>query len=320
MRLTRLTIHGSRPRPRASDGLPAEVMDALEDQERLDGLVESVRKAVRALPLGRGRDVLHGLWLGHPLHPVLVQLPIGAWTSAAILDLLPGESRAARRLVTVGLVSAGPAALAGWVDWAEQRPRQARVGLVHAAANITAVGVYAGSLGARLRGRGTLGRALGFTGLCIASAGGLLGGHLAYRQATGVNHAEAVQVTAEQGWHWIGMLNDFPVGEPVRRMVGEVPLVVVRDSDGRVYALADRCGHANGPLHEGRLVDGCIECPWHHSVFRLSDGMNVHGPATAPQPLFTCRVGADGSVEARLAQRSHVRGEPLRQPAVPRRT
>lgn len=298
MKLTRLTARGSRP----TGGVPAAVIDALEGQERLDGLAENVRRAVRALPLGRGRDVLHGLWLGHPLHPVLVQLPLGAWTSAAILDLLPGESRAARRLVTVGLVSVGPAALAGWVDWAEQRPRQARVGLVHAAVNVAAVAAYAGSLRARLRGHGTLGRALGFAGLGIASAGGLLGGHLTYRQAAGVNHAEAVHATAEPGWHWIGMLDDFPVGEPVRRMVGEVPLVVVRDADGRLHALAGRCGHAGGPLHEGKVVDGCIECPWHGSVFRLTDGMNVHGPATAPQPLFACRVAPNGSVDARLAQ------------------
>ncbi|MEU3979232.1 Rieske (2Fe-2S) protein [Streptomyces sp. NPDC026672] len=277
-------------------------MDALEGQERLDGLADTVRGVVRALPLGRGRDVLHGLWLGHPLHPVLVQLPIGAWTSAAVLDLLPGESRAARRMVALGLATAGPAALAGWVDWAEQRPRQARVGLVHAAANVAAVAAYAGSLVARVRGRGTLGRALGFGGLTVATVGGVLGGHLAYRQAAGTNHAEAVPVTAEPGWHRIGTLDDFPADEPVRRTVGEVPVVVVRDEEGALHALADRCNHADGPLHEGKVIEGCLECPWHGSRFRLSDGVNVHGPAIAPQPLFDCRVAPDGTVDVRLAQ------------------
>ncbi|MFF3469291.1 Rieske 2Fe-2S domain-containing protein [Streptomyces sp. NPDC001984] len=277
-------------------------MDALEGQERLDGLIEKVREVVRALPLGRSRDLLHGLWLGHPLHPVLIQLPIGAWSSAALLDLLPGESRAARRLVAVGVASAGPAALAGWVDWAEQRPRQARVGLVHAAANVAALALYAGSLLARTRGHGALGRALGFGGLSVATGGGMLGGHLAYRQAAGVNHAEAVLVTAEAGRHRIGVLDDFPVGEPVRRMVGEVPLIVVRDENGRLNALGARCSHADGPLHEGKVVDGCIACPWHGSRFRLSDGANVHGPATAPQPVFDCQVGPDGTVDVQLVQ------------------
>ncbi|MFG2858597.1 Rieske 2Fe-2S domain-containing protein [Streptomyces mirabilis] len=277
-------------------------MDFIEGQARLDGIAETVRKVVRALPLGGGRDVLRGLWLGHPLHPALVQLPIGSWSSAAILDLFPGESRAARRLVAVGLASAGPAALAGWVDWAEQRPRQARVGLVHATANITAVTVYAGSLAARTKGHHGLGRILGFGGLTIATAGGVLGGHLSYRQAAGVNHAEAVPVLVEPGWHRIGTLDDFPAGEPVRRTADEVALVVVRDEDGLLHALADRCSHMDGPLHEGKFLEGCIECPWHGSQFRLSDGANVQGPATAPQPRFDCRVAPDGAVDVRLVQ------------------
>ncbi|WP_392567612.1 Rieske 2Fe-2S domain-containing protein [Actinacidiphila glaucinigra] len=281
--------------------LPA-AMDTLEEQEWLDSTAAGVRRAVRALPLGRGRDVLRGLWLGHPVHPVLVQVPIGAWTSAGILDLLPGESRAARRLVALGLVSAVPAALAGWVDWAEQRPRQARVGLVHATANIAAVTAYAASLAYRIKGRPVLGRALGFGGMALATAGGVLGGHLAFRQGAGVNHAEAVPVLVEPGWHRVGVPEDFPFGEPVRRMADEVAVVVVREDDGRFHALADRCNHMNGPLHEGKVLEGCLECPWHGSQFRLSDGANVQGPATAPQPRFECRISAGGQVEVRLAE------------------
>ncbi|MGW7379211.1 Rieske 2Fe-2S domain-containing protein [Streptomyces sp. NPDC054794] len=283
-------------------GALAAAMDALEGQARLDAMAGTIRKVVRALPLGKGRDALRGLWLGHPLHPALVQLPIGSWSSAAILDLFPDESRAARLLIGVGLVSAGPAALAGWVDWAEQRPRQARVGLVHAAANLAAVTAYSASLAARTKGYDVLGRLLGFGGLTLATAGGVLGGHLAYRQAAGVNHAEAVPVLVEPGWHRIGTLDDFPVGEPVRRTVDEVALAVVRDEDGVPNALADRCSHMDGPLHEGKVLEGCIECPWHGSRFRLSDGVNVQGPATAPQPRFDCRVTPEGAVDVRRAE------------------
>lgn len=298
MRLMRLT---SEKQGSPNAALPA-AMDTLEGQEWLDGLAAVVRKGVRALPLGRGRDALRGLWLGHPVHPVLVQVPIGAWTSAGVLDLLPGESRAARRLVALGLVSAVPAALAGWVDWAEQRPRQARVGLVHATANIVAVTAYACSLAARIKGRPILGRALGFGGMTVATVGGVLGGHLAYRQGAGVNHAEAVPVLVEPGWHRVGVPQDFPFGEPVRRMADEAAVVVVRADDGRFHALADRCNHMDGPLHEGKVIEGCLECPWHGSQFRLSDGANVQGPATAPQPRFECRIAADGQVEVRLAR------------------
>ncbi|WP_189186735.1 Rieske (2Fe-2S) protein [Streptomyces albiflavescens] len=287
---------------RAKKNILPTALDAVEDQEWLDSLATTLRMVVRAVPLGGGRDVLRGLWLGHPVHPALVQLPIGAWTAAGILDLLPGESRAARRLVAVGLVGAAPAAAAGWVDWADQPPRQARTGLFHAAANLVAVVAYAGSLVARCKGRTGLGRVLGFGGMAAATTGGVVGGHLAYRQAAGVNHAAAVPVLVDPAWRDVGVVHEFPVDIPVRRMAGEVPVLVVRKTNGQWHALADRCSHMGGPLHEGKIVADCIECPWHGSQFRLADGENIHGPATAPQPCFECRPSSNGHVEVRLAK------------------
>jgi nitrite reductase/ring-hydroxylating ferredoxin subunit/uncharacterized membrane protein len=275
-------------------------LEALERQRRLDAVAVPARNLVRALPLGKWRDVLHGLPLGHPLHPLLVQVPLGAWLSAGVLDLLPGEQRAARRLVAVGLMAALPAALAGSVDWAEQHQEQLRVGLVHAAFNLTAVGLYGGSLAARVSGHGAAGKVLGFAGLTAAASAGMLGGHLAYRRAVGANHAEQVPHLVDEDWHAIGQMTDFPVGVPVRRRIGEVPVVVVRESGGEIYALAEQCSHLAGPLSEGEVSDGCVRCPWHGSVFRLSDGQNMRGPATAPQPAFESRVGDRGSVELRL--------------------
>ena len=277
------------------------LLDRLEREPRADTLIDLLGKGVRALPLGRGRDALHGTWLGHPLHPPMVQLPIGSWLSAAILDLRPGRSREAGLLVGVGLAAAAPAALAGAVDWAELHRQQQRVGLVHATANITAVGLYTASLVQRVRGRPGRGRTYGYLGLAAVGVGGVLGGHLAYRQASGANHAEEVPHVVTQGWHRIGSLDGFPAGELVRRSVDDVPLVVVREADGTIHALAERCSHLAGPLAEGTLADGCVRCPWHGSVFRLSDGWNVHGPATAPQPVFDTRI-ADGQVEVRLRQ------------------
>ncbi len=275
------------------------LLDRLEQEPRADAVIDAAGRGVRALPLRGGRDLLHGRWLGHPLHPLMVQVPMGTWLSAAVLDLFPGRSREAGLLVGVGLATAAPAALAGTVDWAELHRRQQRTGLVHALANATAVGLYAASLACRLKGRTGAGRALGFLGLTAAGAGGMLGGHLAYRQASGANHAEEIPYVVTEGWHRIGAVAEFPAGRPVRRSVDDVPVLVVRESGGTLHALADRCSHLAGPLSEGTVADGCVRCPWHGSVFRLSDGWNVRGPATAPQPAFDTRI-VDGHVEVRL--------------------
>lgn len=304
------TFQGSPPPGPPSDGGPGPVlraMDRLAASPRADGVIDAVRDTVRRLPLGAARDVLHGRPLGHPAHPMLVQLPLGAWLSAAVLDLTPGGRRAARRLVGVGLASAGPAAVAGWVDWAELRRPQQRVGLAHAAANITGVLCYAVSLRQRCLGRYGRGRLWGFAGLAAIGTGGAIGGHLAYRLAAGADHAEPVAVLVPPGWHPVEELPeeadpaDLPEGRPLRGRVGEVPVVVVRTAgdEAGFAVLAGRCGHQDGPLVEGELVDGCLVCPWHGSTFRLADGWNVTGPATAPQPVFDARL-VDGRLEARL--------------------
>ncbi|MFE5211478.1 Rieske 2Fe-2S domain-containing protein [Streptomyces sp. NPDC056600] len=281
-------------------GRVASLLDGLERWGGADRLADAVQKVVRAAPLGRrGRDLLHGLPIGHPLHPVLVQVPVGAWMSTAVLDLLPGQERAARRLVGVGLAVAGPAAVAGWVDWADLQRQQRRVGLLHAALNNAAVWLYAGSYAARRSGRQGLGRGLAVAGLTAVSVGGALGGHLAYRQAAGANHAEQVPHLVRPGWHGLGGVSDLPIGQAVRRKVDDVPVMVVRVDEDTVRVLADQCSHLAGPLSQGEISDGCVRCPWHGSVFRLEDGWNVRGPATAPQPAFDTRV-VDGRLEVRL--------------------
>ncbi|MFD5453430.1 Rieske 2Fe-2S domain-containing protein [Streptomyces sp. NPDC127100] len=275
------------------------LLEALERDSRADAVIDVLTRRVRALPLGRARDALHGKPLGHPAHPLMVQVPIGSWMSAAVMDLWPGRSREAGALVGVGLAAAAPAALAGAVDWAELRREQTRVGLVHAVANVTAVGLYGASLFCRLTGRAGAGRTYGFLGLTAVGVGGMLGGHLAYHQAAGANHAEEVPHVVREGWHRIGGVDEFPAGRAVRRTVDDVPVLVVREAGGTIHALAERCSHLAGPLSEGEVADGCVECPWHGSVFRLSDGWNVRGPATAPQPAFDTRV-VDGHVEISL--------------------
>ncbi|QNP74763.1 Rieske 2Fe-2S domain-containing protein [Streptomyces roseirectus] len=274
-------------------------LERVENAEALDRVAAPLRKAVRALPLGPLRDVLHGRRLGHPLHPVLVQVPMGAWLSSVVLDFVPGAGRPARVLVGVGTLTALPAALAGWTDWAQQGEREMRTGLVHAAANVGAVTLFGASFAVRGR-RPVAGRCLGAGGLACAGVGGFIGGHLAYRQGAGANKAASVVHLVEPGWHPVGPVARLTPGKPEHRMLGEVPLLVVRGEDGTVHALADRCSHLSGSLSSGDVHDGCVTCPWHGSEFRLSDGAVVRGPATAPQPRFETRIEPDGVLAVRL--------------------
>lgn len=272
-------------------------------------------KAVLPLPV---KDVLHGTFLGHSLHSVLVQVPVGTWTSAVVLDALAtagqltGWDKDQRKavdassgvLVATGLAGAVPAILAGWADYADEHEEQQRVALVHAASNAIGVGLFSLSLYKRLHGSTGAARALALAGMSANGLGAALGGHLSYRWASGANHAEHVPHTTPAGWYAVAELADLVEGEPHQVHVGDEPVVVVRRG-ADVFALADRCTHLAAPLSDGEVTVEkgrvCITCPWHGSVFDVSDGHVVHGPAVAPQPVFDARVRA-GSVHVRVRE------------------
>jgi nitrite reductase/ring-hydroxylating ferredoxin subunit/uncharacterized membrane protein len=258
-------------------------------------LVSAGQRAARLIRPGKVRDGLHGVWLGHPLHPVLVQASAGAWLSASILDVFGGDEQASRHLVAAGLAASVPAAVAGAADWSEQHEQQMRVGVVHAAGNIAAMTLYGASLISRRPRRS---RALRLAGLAVLSASGLLGGHISFRLAGGANHAEEVPHLVKPGWQHLMTASDLPEGKPGRQLLGEVPVVAVR-TNGAVHVLSDRCSHMSGSLSDSELVDGCLTCPWHGSVFRVTDGSVARGPATSPQPAFQARE-ADGAIQVCL--------------------
>jgi nitrite reductase/ring-hydroxylating ferredoxin subunit/uncharacterized membrane protein len=276
---------------------PRKVAETLEETEGLDRLADPVASRVSSALQGPAKDLLSGSWLGHPIHPLLVALPIGAWTSASLLDLVGGRRGrgAADTLVAAGIVSALPTALTGLNDWSDLEQRQRRVGLVHASANSAALTLYVASLLARRRGRRLTGGVLALMGAAAMSAGGYLGGHLAYRLGAGMNRNAFEELPEE--WTPVADLAELPDGEPSLRSAGSLDILMVRRGE-RVDALLDRCNHLGGPLHEGRIEGDTVVCPWHASTFRLADGEVVHGPASAPQPTFEVRAAA-GKVEVR---------------------
>jgi nitrite reductase/ring-hydroxylating ferredoxin subunit/uncharacterized membrane protein len=278
------------------------VVRSITALESADGLDPIVAKAgglfEKLLASQRLRDLLHGVPFGHPVHPVAVQVPIGAFTSVAVLDLVPGTAKPARLLVGFGVASILPAVAAGWADWLQLHEQQKRVGIVHAAANVTAVVLYAASFLQRTRGKQASGKLLAAAGFSVLAGAGFLGGHLAYRQAAGANHAEHVPHLFPQGWQLLGSLNSFEERRASRVDVAGQPLLVYRTGE-HVQVLSNTCSHLSAPLDEGSVEDGCIICPWHGSTFELETGDVVHGPATAPQPRFETRI-LDGQVQVLL--------------------
>lgn len=270
----------------------------LEQAKALDPAASAVSAvATKVFPPGPFKDLLHGTWLGHPVHPLLVALPIGLWSGASVLDAT-GDRAGARRLVGAGVLAALPTAATGMADWSElgtaKRPK--RVGLVHAVANWTTIAVYGASWLARRRGEHARGAALALVGTGGLAVGGYLGGHLAYSQAVGVNRNADV-VVKPRDWKDVAADADVVEGRPLRVDAAGQPVVLVRRG-GTVHALGATCSHWGGPLDEGELDGDCIVCPWHGSTFRLADGGVARGPAAFPQPSFDVRT-VDGRVQLR---------------------
>lgn len=284
------------------------LIGALEGQDWLRKAADATQPPLHeALTrLGPLKDVLHGTWLGHPLHPALTDVPVGAWTTALALDALAGSSEesamgdAADLAIGVGLAGAVAAAVTGATDWSETSGRARNVGLLHGLLNVAAAGLYAASLLERRRGSRSKGVALSVAGYATASFSAWLGGHLVFGEQIGVDHT----ATADEGQpeDFVAVLNesDLPEGTPVRADAGGVAVLLVR-LDGKVHAITNTCTHLGGPLHEGKLEGDEIQCPWHASRFCVTDGALRGGPATFPARQFDVRI-REGRIEVRARQ------------------
>ncbi|HEX2272816.1 MAG TPA: Rieske 2Fe-2S domain-containing protein [Acidimicrobiales bacterium] len=270
--------------------LVEDLVDRITKAKGLDKIAEPLSDAVSTVVRpGLVKDALSGTWLGHPLHPLLTDVTIGAWTSAFVLDVFGSESTegAADTLIGVGVASAVPTVVSGYSDWSDLFGAPKRLGVVHLMSNAGAIACYGLSWLARRKGDRSRGLALSFLGATLATVGGYLGAHLSYRKGVNVDH----NAWQEGPQDWVTVLDAAELGPGTRRVVrAEDIQVLLVNEGGTIHAIAEVCGHAGGPLHDGTFEGGCVTCPWHGSTFRLADGSVVHGPATGPQPAFDVRV------------------------------
>jgi nitrite reductase/ring-hydroxylating ferredoxin subunit/uncharacterized membrane protein len=291
--------------------LTRRVDQALEQMDAVEEFGTKASRAVHNAVLEGGEttrqiaDALHGTWLGHPLHPVLTDVTVGAWTMGAIFDVV-GEvtndnfsRRMADRLTAVGVASAVPTALAGMADYSTVQKQAITPTTVHAAMNYVGTAMYLMSLRERNRGRRRKGLAWSLLAYGLTGASAWLGGHIVYKHKVGVNQREEFDGPAD----WTPILADAELPQRVKKCVKHEGKSVLLYRDGeRISAIGAVCSHAGGPLHEGEVDGPYVQCPWHQSVFDMRDGSIRHGPATIPQVSFEARI-RDGQVEIRLRGR-----------------
>lgn len=278
-------------------GLPDKISQGMPWLDGVAGTMEKVFAPLLGQDAPRGpRDFLYGVWLGHSLHAAVVSVPIGAWSATAVFDLF-GEKRAADLTLGLGLVGAAGAAVTGAAQWQDTTSQEAprRLGALHALLNYAATGLMAGSWLMRRQGRRTSGVALSTLGLGVNLASAWLGGELAYDLGIGVNHAAFE--TPPTKWTDVAAVDDLRDGKPKRIEADGTPVLLLRQGD-RIQAIGATCPHLSGPLDEGSIEGDTVTCPWHGSVFRLTDGALIHGPAASPVAAYEARV-KDGRIEIR---------------------
>lgn len=242
------------------------------------------------------KDLLYGTWLGHPLHPVMTDIPIGGWTTSVVLDIFGMEkgSDIALKFGTIGAVGTAVTGAAQWFDLQnEEEPR--RLGALHATLNSAALGFYVASWVLRDRGHRGPGIATAWTGFTLASTSAWIGGHLSYVLGLGVSRNAFQDVPRE----WTNAIAESELvdGELKRAEIDGSPIMLLKHGD-HIHAASAVCTHVGGPLNEGELDGTCVTCPWHGSEFDLRDGSVVHGPATTHLHSFETRI-SEGTVQIR---------------------
>jgi nitrite reductase/ring-hydroxylating ferredoxin subunit/uncharacterized membrane protein len=289
-----------------SNEIATQLIKSIERQDWLEPIEESVQNAVSSAfgHTGRGvQDALNGVWLGHPLHPVITDIPVGAWTTALLFDIACIIRRkrkyrdAAEVAIGLGIAGSALAAITGLADWKDIKGKDRRAGIVHATLNAIVASLYTGSLIARRKRARGLGQGLGMLGWSMLLVSTWIGGELVYEYRDGVDQSNSTE--SPDDWTNVMAETDLPENELRRAEHNGVRILLFRRGN-QVFAIGETCSHRGGPLSEGKLDRDCIQCPWHGSVFKLKDGTVVHGPATHNQPRYDVRV-RDGQIEVKAA-------------------
>lgn len=279
-------------------------VDRLGKSPWLAAIADAVQPAVRQVleRAGSGvNDLLHGTVLGHPLHPVITDVPVGAWTVTVVLDTLELGGRrdvafAADAALIVGLLGGVGAIASGLADWSDTSDEPKNVGMAHALLNSISFSGYVASLALRRGGQRKAGIVTAMLAYGVSGLAAYLGGELSFGLQLGVRHT-AEPIAPPTDFTPVMSAAALSAGRPVRVDLGGIPVLVSR-TDAGVAAISAVCTHRGGPLDQGTFADGCVTCPWHGSVFSLTDGAVVRGPASFPQPRFEAReVG--GRIELR---------------------
>jgi nitrite reductase/ring-hydroxylating ferredoxin subunit/uncharacterized membrane protein len=268
-----------------------------------DPLGDLMQRVVRTIygPFPALRDFLHGTWLGHPLHPALTDIPIGAFVVAFVLDIVSSQSAGATWAIAIGFVSMLAAAVAGYADYIDLEGMSKRIGSLHSTSMLLAAVLYFVSLGARLSWWGSPDNG-GLTvwtadaGLLLILVGGYLGGELVFNLGSQVDR----HAWRGGGTKWQALdIDAVPEDRPTKAKAGAQTLVVVRRGE-KIFVLHDTCAHQGCSLSEGKLVDDGrrIECKCHGSRFELADGSVNRGPAVYPQPHYDVRR-SEGKIEVK---------------------
>jgi nitrite reductase/ring-hydroxylating ferredoxin subunit/uncharacterized membrane protein len=274
-------------------------VDRLSRDHRLDAIADAIQPIVqRAVDATGGAsspvsDMLHGRWLGHALHPLVTDIPIGAWSLTAAFDVLAAFGNhdledSADTALAIGIVGSLAAAATGFAEWSDTAGEPRRLGAAHAVLNSSALACYVVSLALRRSGRRGAGAVTGFLGYALTGAAAYLGGELAFGLGLGVKHT-AEAIIPKASFEPVCAADAVADGETRPAFAGEIALLLTRSGE-TVSAVSGICPHRGAPLREGSIVHSCVRCPWHGSEFDLSDGTVVAGPATFDLQRFDARI------------------------------
>jgi nitrite reductase/ring-hydroxylating ferredoxin subunit len=249
--------------------------------------------------IGPLKDLAHGRWLGHPLHAATTDIPIGALTVTLVLDLL-NQRAAADIALVLGILFMVLSAVSGAADYTDTDGTAFMRATVHSVIMVVALVLYLVSLvmrtGDPIDRTGPV--VLSVVAYLVLTAGAYVGGDVVYVLGNMVDrHAFGGRGTKWQPLD-LGHLKELPEGTPVKGRAGAQSILLVRAGD-TIHAMHETCAHAGGPLSEGKIVDGCIECPWHGSRYRLADARVVRGPSVYDQPRYEVRKATAGGFEVR---------------------